>query len=304
MQGCEVSLRGRRQGEKKGRLAYSLLWRAGIFLFAWLTLACFAQSCPAPDEDEMDDAAAIEQTADQTIAAPVQSAARGDSPAAKAIRGILASGDFNPQETIRYPALKKKQSDEKEVTPQWMRMLEKFFRVAAQVVRAGAWVLGGIGLVILVLALHYWWRIPAVHKPVAALDLPIRVGGLDIAPGSLPGDIGGEARQRWLAGDASGALSLLYRGALSALVTRYRAAIRASSTEEECLRAAHAVLGAAHAGNGAEQEQTPRPASYFESLTRAWQSTVYAGRLPESATALALCDAFARHFPVKREQAA
>ena len=75
--------------------------------------------------------------------------------------------------------------------------------------------------------------------------------------------------------------------ALSALVLRYEAPIRSSYTEAECLRAAKLRL--------------PADAfAYFDSLTRAWLQTVYAGRPPDDATGFALCDGFAAHFPSGR----
>jgi hypothetical protein len=259
-------------------------------VLAWCSLACLAQTCPARD-DPVESEPGVAQTRDVRTGAGAGSAALAGSQAKQSLRKILAAPEFNPEETIRVPGLKQRKAAAAENPQPWMKGLEGFFRGVAYVLRAGAWVLAGLGIVLLVLTLHYWWRIRDTRFKSVAAQLPARVGGLDIRPETLPDNIGSEARRLWIAGDAAGALSLLYRGALSALVLRFSAAIRASSTEQECLRAARGVLAAP-------------PAGYFEALTRAWQSTVYAQRRPDAAAALALCDEFARHFSPAPERAA
>jgi hypothetical protein len=249
-------------------------------VLAWWSLASFAQTCPARD-DPVEDDSGIAQVADGRAGAG--SKVLAESQAKQSLRKILAAPEFSPEETIRVPVFKNRKAAAAEKPQPWMQSLEGFFRGVAYILRAGAWVLAGVGIVLLVLTLHYWWRIREPRFKAVAVQLPVRVGGLDIRRETLPDDIGAEARRLWIAGDAAGALSLLYRGALSALVLRFSAAIRASSTEQECVRAARAVLAAP-------------PAGYFEALTRAWQNTVYAQRRPDAVDALALCNEFARHF--------
>jgi hypothetical protein len=257
-------------------------------VLAWWSLACFAQTCPAVD-DPVDGEAGVTQSPEARAGAG--SAALAESQAKQSLRKILAAPEFSPEETIRVPSFKSREAAAAEKPAPSMEGLERFFRGVAYVLRAGAWVLAGIGMVLLVLTLHYWWRIRDTRFKSVAAQLPVRVGGLDIRPETLPDDIGAEARRLWIAGDAAGALSLLYRGALSALVLRFSAAIRASSAEQECLLAARGVLAAPSAG-------------YFEALTRAWQSAVYAQRRPGATDALALCDEFARHFSPTPERVA
>ncbi len=264
-------------------------WCAAV-LACW-SLACFAQTCPARDDPVEEVADAMQRPAARA-GDGAGSAALAGSQAKQSLRKILAAPEFSSEETIRVPSLKNRKPAAAAEKPQpWMESLERFFRGVAYVLRAGAWVLAGLGIVLLVLTLHYWWRIREPRFKSVAAQLPVRVGGLDIRPETLPEDIGAEARRLWIKGDAAGALSLLYRGALSALVLRFSAAIRASSTEQECLRAARSVLAAP-------------PAGYFEALTRAWQNTVYAQRRPDANAALALCDEFARHFSPMPERAA
>jgi hypothetical protein len=165
----------------------------------------------------------------------------------------------------------------------WMKYLERFGRFLAGVLRAGVWILGGIAVAVLLVSLHRWWRIAGKRVQLKKINIPTHIGELDIRAASLPDDVGAAARQRWLAGDITGSLSLLYRGVLSSLVLRYEAPIRSSSTEAECLRAAKLRLPA-------------EAFIYFDQLTRAWVQAVYAGRNPDDASGLALCDGFLAQF--------
>ncbi len=92
---------------------------------------------------------------------------------------------------------------------------------------------------------------------------PKVVMGMNITRESLPDDILAAAMAAWDAGNAREALSLLYRGSLSWLVTRRRVPIRDSDTEEDCL--IHVV----RAGDKTE-------ADFFRHLTGAWVQTAYA----------------------------
>ena len=195
-------------------------------------------------------------------------------------REVMASPDFSTEQTMRIPSLKPRLSTD---TPDWMKYLERFGRFLASVLRAGVWIFGGIAIAVLLVSLHRWWRIAGRRVQVKKVSIPTHIGELDIRAASLPDDVGAAARQRWQNGDIAGALSLLYRGALSSLVLRFDAPIRSSYTEAECLRVAKARL--------------PTVAfAYFDLLTRAWLQTVYAGRSPDDAAGLALCDAFATHI--------
>jgi len=115
-------------------------------------------------------------------------------------------------------------------------------------------------------------RAPPTTRPV----LPMVRFGLDLRPESLPPDVVAAARARFAAGDAQGALSLLYRGALVHLVRGAGLRIPASATEGECERAARKTVDAALAND-------------FSALTRAWTYCAYARQAPESAAFEALC---------------
>lgn len=110
-----------------------------------------------------------------------------------------------------------------------------------------------------------------------AVEAPKVIMGMNITRESLPDDIVAAARSAWAAGDAKEALSLLYRGSLSWLVTRRRVPISDSDTEEDCLT--HVIA----AGEKTE-------AAYFKHLTGAWVQVAYAV-LPVSNTEMnTLCD--------------
>jgi hypothetical protein len=209
-----------------------------------------------------------------------------ESRARKTMRDVLASPDFATEETIMVPRLKsRKQAPEVAATGEsaWMRWIEKFVEWTADILRYGVWVVVGVVVLALLFTLHYWWRMSERQLTLAAENLPTHVGGLDIRPQSLPDDIGAAARGEWFKGNVVACLSLLYRGALSALVMRFSAAIRSSFTEAECLNAAKSRVDA-------------KALAYLEVLVNAWQLAVYAARFPTEATVLSLCDEFALNF--------
>lgn len=106
--------------------------------------------------------------------------------------------------------------------------------------------------------------------PSVDIDQPTIMFGLDIRRESLPTDISGEAARALASGDSLTALSLLYRGSLAALIHDHAVTIKESDTEGDCLRRSRPRL----------QTQTFH---YLQSLTQAWQTTVYAHRqLPDS----------------------
>ena len=84
------------------------------------------------------------------------------------------------------------------------------------------------------------------------------------------------ARVLFAAGDAAGALSLLYRGALVELARRFGLRLPASATEGECERIASSAL----AGPLAQD---------FAALARAWLYCAYARRAPTGDEFEALC---------------
>jgi len=112
---------------------------------------------------------------------------------------------------------------------------------------------------------------------------PEAVSGLDIRPESLPDDVAAEARRLWQDGHYRQALSLAYRGALSALVHHYQVTLTDSATEGDVLLAARPRL--------------PRPEGDFLGLlTGLWQRQAYAHQRPDDAAVLAMLADWDRHF--------
>ena len=129
-----------------------------------------------------------------------------------------------------------------------------------------------------------------VRRPGAAANAPAAARtlmGLDVAPESLPEDIVRAARERFGAGDFHGALSLLYRGALSWLVNRAELPVQDSDTEGDCLRHARKL-------------PDPQRRDYFDSLTVQWIAAAYADRAPRTDTMNALLD----HWPFDTRRSA
>jgi hypothetical protein len=186
-------------------------------------------------------------------------------------------GGTHKEKTLRF--IKKDAEDKptpREPAPNWLIELARWIAEAGRLV---IWALGALAIALLVVGLRHWIRVRAEVAQAKSIKLPSHVRELDIRPESLPDQIGAAARELWRQGDQHGALSLLYRGALSRLVHDHNVPIRAASTEGECVQLASRQL-------------SPGPSAYFGRLVGAWQLTVYGARLPEASAVMALCDDF------------
>jgi len=148
--------------------------------------------------------------------------------------------------------------------------------VAATLLRVGAWL--GIALLLGALAIVIARSLRARERPLGAqiaagADLRL---GLDLRREALPEDVVAEARVRFAAGDASAALSLLYRGALLKLVRGFGLRVPPGATEGECERLARVELDAELAND-------------FALLTRAWIFCAYARVTPAPEAFAELC---------------
>ena len=165
-----------------------------------------------------------------------------------------------------------------------MRWLADLLRWISESARMVVWFLGALAVALLVVGLRRWMLVRGGMLAPRRPPPPSHVQSLDIRPESLPRDIGAAAARLWEAGEHRAALSLLYRGALSRLVHGYGVAIRAASTEGECVALAQARL---------DRQRS----AFFARLVAAWQLTVYAARMPDAAQALALCREFDAQLP-------
>lgn len=151
-----------------------------------------------------------------------------------------------------------------------------------QLSRLSLWLVVAVVLIGLVILAIRKWPESKGKRPKSAAAVPETLFGLDLRAESLPADIPGEAESLWRRGDAAGALSLLYRGALKRLADE-GVTLAESFTEDDCLRAARGSL-------------EPMRTGFFAELTRAWQRVAYGHRLPESAEGERWCGGWRRHF--------
>ena len=203
-----------------------------------------------------------------TTCAGAQVAAASSAPAisASAVRAATSAVEADPQLGGREPIKRlrfKKQDEERRSKPDnaglwWAELVAH----VSGGLRVAVWLLGA-GLLIAVLLRLRDGLMARERGAVPAISKPSHVGTLDIRPESLPKDVGGAARELWLRGELRAALSLLYRGALSRLVHGHGIAIRSASTENDCLRLAHARL-------------QPDSIDYLRQLIACWQAAAYA----------------------------
>jgi hypothetical protein len=145
-----------------------------------------------------------------------------------------------------------------------------FGHAFGQAMQVLAWILaiGGVAWLL-------WWLARLVPPGLLsakgeAYRPPAALFGMELAPETLPPDVGAAAAALAREGRLRDALSLLYRGVLSDLVHRHNVELLASHTEGEALALARASLGAHAAG-------------YLGTLVGAWAACAYAGRAPQAA---------------------
>jgi hypothetical protein len=195
--------------------------------------------------------------------------------------------EFKKSDDVEEPDEPEDEPDEARKPPKddsWMKGFAEWLNSAGRVVM---WVVGGVLVAFLLVGLRHWIRVRAESRVVGMAPPPSHVRDLDIRPQSLPDSVGVAARKLWERGEHRPALSLLYRGALSRLVHGHGVAIRAASTEGDCLRLAR------------ERLDSERGA-YFERMVSAWQLAVYGGRLPTDEAVFALCDQFDAQLGAQR----
>jgi hypothetical protein len=111
-----------------------------------------------------------------------------------------------------------------------------------------------------------------------------------VRPESLPADIAGAARALVARGELTAALSLLYRGALVALIHCGGVEFLAGDTERDCLRRAESRLAS-------------KALAYLGTLIQAWQLAAYAHQPPAPIHVLRLADGWIEHFGARGESA-
>lgn len=231
---------------------------------------------PAPAVAEEWQAASVSSTAPERLAAePVDDDLEGlagqapvspeqpRSAARQAIIAVLADPVFGHDKddwTWRWRRQTEPASDDGHA---WLQWVGKAIELLAQALTVIAWVLAGLGLAAAIFVLiRYRERQRGATVQVG----PQFLFGLDLRPESLPTDVAAAARAALAAGNVIEALSLLYRGALVALIDGPRIEFACGDTESDCLRRVAGRLPAA-----AER--------CFAAVVDAWGLAAY-GRLP------------------------
>jgi len=227
------------------------------------------------------------ETADATapVSASTESQAHDVYPAGEIKRRLTAVLDdpvFGRKETKWRWVYR--QNPDKSESPQWwralMKWLERISEHAARIARVLVWIssatLLAFAIYLTVRHRERWWRL-RTHRRA-----PEILFGLDVRRESLPEDVRAAAREL-LARDPVAALSLLYRGALSALVHAGGIEFRPGDTERDCWQRARAAMS--NVGLG-----------YFRRLLDAWLWAAYGRRLPAKRELDDICEAWPQHF--------
>ena len=221
-----------------------------------------------------------------SVALPEQAtAAPSNAEAQQHIDDVMRGAEFNTQKTIESWHYIGQRDAEQEARPR-----NSFFEALRALGTGLAWILKGVlylalfaAVVWLLINHQRWLNWMRGIKPAPRYQPPAQLFGLDIRPESLPDNVAEAAYRLWQSGDARGALSLLYRGALSRLAQQGNVSLKAGDTEGDCLRVVQHTQAQAISG-------------YFAQLTGAWQAAAYAGRVPQANEGEALCRDFTQHF--------
>ena len=120
-----------------------------------------------------------------------------------------------------------------------------------------------VGLIWLIITNRQMFKLGSGEKSGEKKKIIRTVAGMNVTAESLPMRLVEVAQELWNQGLRKEALGLLYRGAISSLITRQLVDIEESDTEMDCL---HRVLSTGE----------PAYPQYFEALTTAWMMQAYA----------------------------
>lgn len=200
--------------------------------------------------------------------------AHADEFAKETIDGVLAHKDFEVHtETIREPQ------------PWNLDWLEKLFgfsgsggsgmNALALLMKVG--VFGGLAALLIWLIWKYRHLFAGrggARVPKAKAQAKV-VMGMEVTEESLPDDVARAALEAWRSGRRQEAMSLLYRGSISWMISKAGVEIAESDTENDCLsRVRQAQVG---------------HLDYFGELTSNWVRLAYAREVPADETMERLC---------------
>ncbi|MFL6682736.1 MAG: DUF4129 domain-containing protein [Burkholderiaceae bacterium] len=251
-----------------------------------LAAACAAGGARAQD------AADAPASAPAAAAAASEPAPDGDPRAAR-IEKATAELRSDPLLTGRHKELRprwdfddkprNKRRPTPESDPSWFAWLAGLGRFLSDTSRFLLWGAVAVLVALALVSARHLVNLRTFERRAKADAAVSHVRDLDVRPESLPDDVGAAAWALWQAGRVPEAMSLLYRGALSRLIHKYRVPITSSATEGECLDLARARLEA--------------PAlRYVTQVVRAWEASIYGGRALSAAMGEALCTGFGQRL--------
>jgi hypothetical protein len=200
------------------------------------------------------------------VAMPQAAYAQESNPK-REITEILKAKEFGYQREVeRWQPKKKEEQTKREGWQGWLAIGYALAKAAEVLL----WI-AAVGLI----AYALWWAarmLPRQAVPRAEpYHPPPALFGMELAPETLPPDVGAAAVALARAGRLREALSLLYRGALSELVHRRGVQLLASHTEGDVLRLSGEM-------------------PYLRNLIDAWRSCAYARRTPPTPEVERLAD--------------
>lgn len=208
--------------------------------------------------------------------------------AKEAIAEVLASEEFG--KTVTKTRWVPKEREEKELDSDFFRYLADILKKISDFIEnlnpfiaftGKALVLMVLGGSILFLILRFTqlrgWLDNYLHPRQSGYTPPEIMFGMDLRPESLPEDIGATCERLLKEGNKRGALSLLYRGTLSKLITFEKLEINSSYTENECCLEVRKSRPAKESG-------------FFDELTIRWVILAYGHRQPEDGVCHTLLD--------------
>jgi hypothetical protein len=216
------------------------------------------------------------KTARNAVLPPLEGAAPLATEVRAQLREVFNGPDFKqPDSSLslipRQPEKPKETNSEMADWAKWLTNL--FSPTTARIVTWLMWALAAVLAVFLLWMVWQWFRrwqadhVPEIVDENAAIRIALKLD-------ELSEDVVSEAERAWAGGDATLALSLLYRGALKYLLDQRGLKLRRSLTEGECMRAVAHQVGGSTAGD-------------FDTITRAWSRVAYAASAPAEFTSFA-----------------
>jgi len=261
--------------------------RSSAELLRVLALAAACTACGVHAQDGVD---AADPPASAPQAAASQPVPRTDPRAIRVEKAVdelrtdpLLTGKHKELRPRWIPDDEPKKKKKPRPDPSWFSWLAGFGRFLSDTSRFLLWGAVAVLVALALVSARHLVNLRAFERRVKAEAAVSHVRDLDVRPESLPDDVGAAAWALWQAGRVPEAMSLLYRGALSRLIHKYRVPITSSATEGECLDLARAGL-------------EPPALRYVTQVVRAWQASIYGGRALSAAMGEALCTGFGQRL--------